>query len=569
MNRTAALASVLENTVGAENAAVKGTTIAVPNTVNKAGGAAYSVPKFERLLRSLVTKKLTDRFYSSMSNEVVEFKNLFTECANENPELVAKMIIFARCMSDGMRTVNQFAAALLAPYASGTTWGSRFYSSWDRKSQSGGMVYRLDDMTNIVSMFKSMHGKRFSNAMKRAFASNLENAQGYELAKYKKSVIDLARITHADPRKSTAKVTVILPDGSEEVRDALPAIIGEREGGYRVHVDTWDSALNEIGVMLAASLKAGKITEAEKTRLSAEHRRNVWLGLITEKKLGMQAALMNGRNILQDCEDGRTNSKELVQAYCDLISNGDLIRRGKVMPHQLHVAKLVLQTTAPDGANLRSVLKAIDTGIETSLPNMQHLAPGRNLVVIDVSGSMSYNTTRLGNSTRSHLSCAEVAAFLGAVFAKALNSDVILFDTDARYVSYDPNNSLSGIAAAFHASGGATHFYKVWDLITQKKKAYDRVFVLSDNCDYGKTIDAGENVKHGVNQTVRSYSEYVKKVADPYVYSIDLESYGTSMLESGKTRHYYGYGTQMFDDIANNEFSPAGKIQFIEETVVL
>lgn len=99
---------------------------------------------------------------------------------------------------------------------------------------------------------------------------------------------------------------------------------------------------------------------------------------------------------------------------------------------------------------------------------------------------------------------------------------------------------------------GSTNLQSAWDLASKSGRKYDRVFILSDNeCNEGSSYSA--------------YMRYVKAVGDPYVYSIDLASYGTTVLAGPKVRYYYGYGYSMFDDITKSEFNPLYHIEKIRQ----
>lgn len=86
-------------------------------------------------------------------------------------------------------------------------------------------------------------------------------------------------------------------------------------------------------------------------------------------------------------------------------------------------------------------------------------------------------------------------------------------------------------------------------------RLYNRVFILSDNeCNQGHNKSA--------------YVKYIEKVGNPYVYSIDLASYGTTAIAGDRVRYYFGYGYSMFDDIATSEFNPTYHLDKIKKVVI-
>ena len=102
---------------------------------------------------------------------------------------------------------------------------------------------------------------------------------------------------------------------------------------------------------------------------------------------------------------------------------------------------------------------------------------------------------------------------------------------------------------------GGTSLAQAWKEAEESGRKYDRVFILSDNeCNEGSTYSR--------------YKSYVEKVGDPYVYSIDLASYGTMAIAGPKVRYYYGYGFSMFEDIAKSEFNPMQHIEKIRKVEI-
>jgi len=223
------------------------------DTKNLSGHDAYELPKELKLLSLLNTTKLEPEYCRTQSDIVEYLNNLISEVASEDPYFVAQAIIYSRCVRDGMRSINSLAAALLSNYISGTSWAKRFYSAWDKKTQTGGVVFRLDDMKEIKDAYAAFHISELSNAMKKGFASVLENSSLYALSKYKKTVIDISNLVHPKARLSP-KVTI---DNKEY--SAIDAILKN----LPVKAETWESKNTESGQEVSDLLKSGEINEEE------------------------------------------------------------------------------------------------------------------------------------------------------------------------------------------------------------------------------------------------------------------------------------------------------------------
>lgn len=520
---------------------VAANAIPQPNTTNLQGFESYSIDNWLRLISMLNTLKLESQFYRSESETMSELKSLISVCGKEDPYFVAQCIVYSRCIGEGMRSINQLAATLLAPYLSGKEWAKRFYSVWNKKEQKGGTIFRADDMSEIVSCFMAMNNKTITNSMKKGFKSALESMDAYTLMKYKSSIMDVINLVHPDPNKSKAFV-----DYMGKKVPAFEAIIK----GYQVSADTWEVAQSEAGQIVAEAVREGKISQEEAKVVLKEQKAENWKGLLSEGKLGILAAVRNIRNILSNNPDSDT-----INILCDLVSNPEAIREGKVMPYQLDMAHEIISTDF-DNTNSRKLCKALLEGYELALPNLAEILKGNNLVIIDMSGSMSYQIsdgTNRGKSFKSN--CLDKASLIGMTIAKATNADVIRFGGSAEYVSYNPNQDVFSLAGSIKRDMGSTKLQRAWDTAKNSGRKYDRVFILSDNeCNMGSSY--------------KGYSKYVESVGDPYVYSIDLASYGTTALAGPKVRFYYGFGYSMFDDITKSEFNPLYHIEKIRKVVI-
>lgn len=508
--------------------------------VNRQGHAAYAIQDELRLISMLNTLKIEPQFYRSENEVIKELRDLIFKLAGTDSYFVAQAIVWSRCCGEGMRTVNHLAAALLAPFAAGTEWGKRFYGSFDKKSKKrGGCIYRLDDMSEIKDAFSALNTTVLTNAMKKGFASVLENASAYELAKYKKTTIDISNLTHPNVAKSKAMVIV---DGKKmNVIDALLK-------GMTISADTWETANSEAGQIVAQAVKEGKLTKEKAEQVLNDAKNDNWEGLLNEGKLGILAAVRNLRNILNG------NRASVVDKVAALVQDGDKIRQGKVMPYQLEQAMTIVKEEF-SSSHSRKLLTALENGMVTALPNLKNLLTGKTLVMIDCSGSMHEKC--YSGKVQISASCIDKAAILGAMLAKGVNADIILFGSEAKRLSYNPNDSLTTIVNAVKKVNlGGTNISSAFNLIRNEHAAYDRIILLSD-------YEANRGC------TRSSYKRYINEVCSPYVYCVDLASYGTTQLKNdGKINHYYGYGYSMLDDVARLEFNPQAHIEKVKQIVI-
>ena len=517
------------------------------NAKNRQGCAAYSLSDELRLISMLNTIKLEPQFYRSENQTMRELRDLIERIGLKDPYFVAQAIVYSRCLGEGMRSVNHLAAALLAPFISGKEYAKRFYGLWDKKEKKGGCIYRVDDMSEIKDVYAALNKSTLSNSMKKGFAAVLEALDTYQLAKYKDTVIDMANLTH--PKSALSKAEIVVDGKKMKVIDALMK-------GVTVSADTWEVANSEAGQEVAKAVKAGKLTKAEAEVTLANAKNDNWEAMLTEGKLGILAAIRNIRSML------KSPRKEVIDALCKLVSNGQAIRDGKIMPYQIDYAYEVVKKEFSNSADGRRVMEALLKGYEYAVPNLAEALPGRTCVMVDCSGSMNTYCTQAGQRSNIATSAAEKAGLIAATIAKATNADVVRFGSHAEFYSYDPNESVFSLGRKIgHDNMGGTSIPSAFELIRNAKRQYDRIILLSDNECNARSYWSGDWVSG-------AYKKYVHDVANPYVYAVDLAAYGTTPVAGDRVNYYFGYGFAMFEDIASKEFNPSAHIEAIRKIVI-
>ena len=508
---------------------------------NKQGFDAYALADELRLISMLNTLKLEPQFYRSENETMRELRGLVERIGMKDPYFLAQAIVYSRCMGEGMRSINHLAAALASPFIAGTDYAKRFYGAFDKKNQKGGCIYRADDMSEIKAVYDALNANAtLANAMKKGFASVLENMDTYQMAKYRGTVIDIANLVH--PRSSVSKAFVEVDGKKMKTLDAIMQ-------GITVSADTWEVANSEAGQEVAKAVKAGKLDAVEAATVLAQAKNDNWEALLKEGKLGILAAVRNLRNMLSNPR------KDVIDAVCALVSNPDAIRKGKVMPYQLDAAYEVVNEEF-HGSYANQVKDALTKGYELAVPNLALALPGRTCVMIDCSGSMHTACYGAGRKRMKATAC-DKAGLIAATIAKATGADVVRFGSSASFATVNRDKNVFELGSQLaNANMGGTSIASAFELIRKSGKVYDRIILLSDNeANYGCTA--------------RAYGNYIHDVCSPYIYAIDFASYGTVPVKNdGKVNYYFGYGYAMFDDIAAKEFNPAMHIDKVRKVVI-
>lgn len=513
-------------------------------TVNLAGGEAYRQSAKMELATLLLTSFGQDQYYRNQSGV---FKKLQTLLSSLDPLFAAKAAVFAR-RQYGMRSITHYAAAAIAPYIAGRAWAKDFYRQ---------IVYRPDDMLEIAACYFHLAGKRrmLPNAMRKGFAKAFDQFNAYQLAKYrgeKKTVklIDIVNAAHPVPTEKNA--------------EALRALVN----GQLRNEETWEAQLT------AAGQNAIDVWEKQKQK------KEVWIKLLREGKLGYFALVRNLRNIL-------AQAPEAVPLACKQLTDPKRIKRSLVLPFRLYVAYKQLKGASPlpvpasflpkqknllqhaleeafgvetatekdvdsnqNNKSLINLLKtALNQAIDIACDNIPALP--NTLVVIDNSGSMDAPV-----SNSKHMKCNEAGALFGIAMAKACQADLMEFGTTARYIPYPPDQSVFAFSRSFAANnqvGQGTNFHSIFE---EARRAYDRIVIFSDMQGW-----------IGYASPVETFNNYKKRTgARPFIYSVDLRTYGSLQFPENQVFCLAGFSEKIFDVMQVLEKDPQALITAIEAT---
>lgn len=446
---------------------------------NLAGGDSYEQSPELELVSILLTSFADDSFYRSANDTLERLKELIKLC---DKKFVAKAVVYARTQF-GMRSITHVVASELAKYISGEKWAKDFYSA---------VVYRPDDMTEIISYHTSKNGK-LSNAIKKGFAKAFDKFDCYQLAKYKGEgkevkLIDVVNLIHPIPVEKNA--------------DAISALVR----GELKSFDTWETELSKVG--------QNANSEEEKAELKKE----AWTKLIRENKLGYFALLRNLRNIIKQ-------APEVINEVIETLTNENIIKKSLVFPFRFLTAFEEVQKIYENKIVI-PVLKALDKAVNISLNNIPKFE-GETLVVLDVSASMEEE--HLGIKSP-HI----IGSLFAAVLVKSNSCDFMVFSDNAKYQNINTIDSLITISNSLRFASGGTNFHSIFETAN---KRYDRIIILSDMQGWINKTNPSEKFKQ--------YRE--RTGANPFVYSIDLKGYGSMQFPEKKVFTLAGFSEKIFN----------------------
>jgi 60 kDa SS-A/Ro ribonucleoprotein len=552
----------------------------VKATVTHQGGVGFTQTPEKELIGILATG-LDNTYYENENDRDKRFAEVFGKVAKKDKEFAAKSLVYARTKY-GQRTVTHRGAVELIPFLQGDPLGKRFFSKRNRNRNEGGIVYRLDDMTEILACYLAKNGADapIPNALKKGFKDAIEHMDAYQLAKYQMknkavSLVDIVNLVH--PRETEVQGTVVVPldvfkkavkgtKFEKEVAWGTEAVSAEGVKvpalqalvlGVLKQFNTVEDKNTEAGKKVAEAVKAGELTQEEADVQLNEAKTENYKELIETKKIGYLALLRNVRNIL------KTGDTDLLNKACELLVEPTFIKKSLVWPHQIDLA-LEVMLVEFSGRQLQKVSEALGTAYERSIPNLKELLPeGRTAVVFDTSGSMEGGWSGKLNvgKTPINASPAQKAALVAATFAKGIGADVYHFANYAAEIKgWNPTDSVNTLKREFESHNGevghGTQFGSCFDLFARLNRTYDRVVIISDCQDGGW---------HG-NSFEGQLKSYGSKFGTPYVYIIDITGYANVSGKPGsRVFRLQGYSQHIYEHMPKVEINPNIVIEEIRQ----
>jgi hypothetical protein len=287
------------------------------------------------------------------------------------------------------------------------------------------VIQRADELAEFVAIYWKDGRVPLSGQVKKGLAAAFPKFDEYQLAKYHRGgpikLRDVLFLSHAKPR------------------DAAQAGVWKKLIWGRLNApDTWEVALSSVGASGPLARGADK--------------REAWERLLREQKLGALALLRNLRNMREAGVD-----ESLV------LSALRSIRTARVLPFRF----LAAARYAPqwEEALEQAMLKCV-AGAEK--------LPGKTIVLVDVSGSMTVPLSRRSEMLRTD------AGYGLAVLLREIAEKVVVFSFSDNLVEVPARRGFA-LRDAIDTSQphNSTQLGKAVETLNRKEK-YDRLIVITD-----------------------------------------------------------------------------------------
>lgn len=416
------------------------------DTVNKAGGLAYSLDSEKALCQYVVTCCFNNTYYSSTSELLDELKKIVSGVSSE---LLAKAAVYARKI--GMKDTPAYLLAVLAARGESELFGKIFNK----------VITNAKMLCNFVQVVRSgVTGRKSFGSLPKKLIQNWLTKRTPEqlfyddVGKGNPSLADIIKMVHPKAENNPTNNMFRYLLGKDFSKESLPELVKEFE----------DFKVNSSGEVPAVPFQCLSNIKLSETQWKTLALNMPW------NTLRMNLNQINRHNVLKD--------KKVLKELCSKLSNKDLVKQYNVFPYQL------LTTYNSTEALPLEVKNALNEAMEHAVSNVPSFDVDVS-VCVDVSGSMSSAITGNRNGSSSVTKCVEVAALIASsVIRNNKNTNVVPFDTRVHNVSINPYDSVLTNTKKLSISGGGTDCSVAMEHLIKSNIKSDLVIFVSDNMSW-------------------------------------------------------------------------------------
>lgn len=447
------------------------TTTTMPNTVTHEGGPGFTRDVKSELFQLAVVNMVGEKtFYEDASTRDTRYAELVRAATLLDADWTARLLKWLRT------TANMRSAALVgaAEYTRARLEAGLAGTS---RQVVASVLQRADEPGELLAYWTTRYGKKIPKPIKRGVAdAAVRMYSEYNLLKYDTSshawrFADVIELTHPTPdfEWQHALFTHALDrrhgrESSEAVMSLLPTVLRNQrvrarvaEGDYAYLLEpqvlrdsgmTWEDALSLAG------------SNVSKARL--------WEAMIPS--MGYMALLRNLRNF-----DEAGISPAAVNRVVSRLIDPEQVAKSRQFPYRF----LSAYVAAPS-----DVWKhPLNVALEYSMRNIPEL-PGRTLVLVDTSGSM----TGMGLSARSTVTPLMAAALLGVALTHRNTAPRGEGTVDLHgFASGEFRHEIQRGVSVLHEvqrfvarAGEVGHGTDMWGALRRTYAGHDRVFLITD-----------------------------------------------------------------------------------------
>ena len=505
--------------------------VPVADTVNLAGGKAYSLSDQAALAQLACTGVFNDTFYASAENQLAEVKKLADKVS---PEFLAKLAVYAREHAL-MKDLPAYLCAVLSVRDT-----ALFTAVFPRVIDNGKMLRNFVQMVRSGALGRKSLGSR-PKKMVRAWLENATDAQLLAASVGSEpSLADVIRLSHPRAPNMARDAYFKYLLGIAVSRASLPPVVQQLEN----FKDGSSQETPKVPFELLAGLNNVNWTDVAKNASWTQTRMNL--------------------NTFQ--RHGVFDAPGMVTLLADRLKDPKQVANAKVFPYQLLAAYINAKEEVP-----MALRNALQNALDLSLVNV----PTFNTscaVLVDTSGSMSSAVTGHRKGSTSKVRCIDVAAlFASAVMQRNHDTAVVPFDTKVHSTrGLNPLDSVMTNAQKLAGyGGGGTNCGSALEHLNQVKSKSKLVIYVSDNESW---VDTDSYRRGRATSVMQAWDEYKKRVPDAKMVCIDITPNTTTQAQTrADILNVGGFSDEVFrivDLFARGELSGDHWVSQIEAVVL-
>lgn len=484
---------------------------AVPkaDTVNQAGGAAYTFTPKHALAQYAVTGCLNSTFYASASQQL---ETLLSLAAQVEADFVAKTAIYCRTKGYMKDTPALLCASLARRDVAALA------SVFDRVIDNGKML------RNFVQIVRSgVTGRRsLGSAPKRLVQRWFDQRDDAQIFRSSvgqvPSLADVIKMIHPRPSSESRETLYGWLIGAPHKEEALPEIVRQFEAFKR----GYSKVAPEVPFQMLTALDLD---------------RSAWQSIATAASWQMTRMNLN-----TFARHDVFSEKTLVRQITYRLRDPAKIRAARCFPYQLLTAFKSAHPKVPV-----SVRDALQDAMEIAIQNVPEIE-GRVVVCPDVSSSMHSAVTgqRRGSTTTTR--CIDVAALVAASFLrKNRETEVLAFSDDAVQCRLNGRDSVMTNAQKLASlPSGGTNCSAPLRYLNKRKAQADLVVFVSDNMSWMDSHGGG-----GSTATMQEWSMFRSRNPNARLVCLDIQPYAsTQVKEREDVLNIGGFSDAVFEVIA-------------------
>lgn len=487
----------------------RGALVPRTNTVNRAGGKAYSLPPAHALAQYAATGCLNATFYASAEEDLDKVLALASQV---EPEFLAKTAVYARqkgFMKDMPALLCAALSVLDAPLCARV---------FHRVIDDGKMLRNFVQIVRSGAVGRKSLGSMPKRLVKTWLDSKEDAAVFKASVGQSPSMADVLKMAHPRPGSKSREALYGYLLGKKHEAALLPEIVRH----FEAYKAKQRKDVPDVPFQMLTALDLGR---AEWTEIA--------------RNASWQTTRMNLQTFRRH---GVFEDRKMVELVAARLRDRDLVRRSRVLPYQL----LMAHRAAGDDVPAR-IARALEDAMEHAIENVPSL-DGTVYVLPDVSGSMSSPVTGYRKGSSTAVRCIDVAALVAAaVLRKNPDGEVIPFEHGVVKLHLSPRDSVMTNAGKLAGvGGGGTNCSAPLAELNRRGARGDLVIYVSDNESWIDWRGAGRGTA-----TMAEWAAFKARNPRARLVCIDLQPNAhTQAPDRDDVLNVGGFSDAVFDVIA-------------------